>query len=56
MIFLTETIIDRKTGKTKSKKVIHPIDMSFDEYIDTYAEIEAKYLEKDINKQKELII
>ena len=55
MIILAETIVDRKTGKTKSKKVMHPIDMSFDEYIDTYAEIEAKYLEKNMDKQKELV-
>lgn len=52
MIILAETVVDRKTGKTKSKKVIHPIDMSFDDYIDTYAEIESKYLEKNMNKQR----
>lgn len=51
MIILAETIVDRKTGKTKSKKVVHSIDMSFGDYIDTYAKIEAKYLEKNINKQ-----
>lgn len=44
MIFLAETVFDRETGKKISSKIVEPVDMSFDEYIDTFAEIEARHI------------
>lgn len=44
MIFVAETVFDRETGKKISSKIVEPVDMSFDEYIDTFAEIEARHI------------